>query len=170
MKVGDEVMVLPSGLTTQISRIETRDGPLDEAFPPMSVSLSFADEIDISRGDMICRPHNQPIHGQDVDAMVVWMSESSQLKPGAKYAIKHTTRRTRTMITDLQYRLDVNTLRRDESAMELKLNEIGRIRMRTTSPLLFDEYRRNRHTGSFILIDEATNATVGAGMITGEAM
>jgi bifunctional enzyme CysN/CysC len=118
---------------------------------------------------MICRPHNQPTYGQDLDAMVAWMSESVPLRPGAKYRIKHTTRTVKAMITDLQYRLDVNTLHRDEAASELILNEVGRLRMRTTSPLFFDEYRRNRHTGSFIIIDETTNATIGAGMITGEA-
>ncbi len=169
MKVGDEVMVLPSGFTTTIAGIDTYDGPVDEAFPPMSVSLRLGDDIDVSRGDMICRPHNQPTYSQDVDAMVSWMSETSELRSGAKYAIKHTTRTARAMIRDLQYRLDINTLSRDESAGSLALNEIGRVRLRTTSPIFFDEYRRNRQTGSFIVIDEATSATVGAGMITGEA-
>ena len=169
LKVGDEVTVLPSGFSTTIASIETHDGTIEEAFPPMSVSLTLTDEIDVSRGDMICRLHNQPSYGQDIDAMVAWMSETVPLLPGAKYAIKHTTRSSRALVTDLQYRLDVNTLHRDESADRLDLNEIGRIRIRTTVPLFFDSYRRNRHTGSFIIIDEATNATVGAGMITGEA-
>ena len=169
LKVGDEVTVLPSGFSTTIASIETHDGTIEEAFPPMSVSLTLTDEIAVSRGDMICRLHNQPSYGQDIDAMVAWMSETVPLLPGAKYAIKHTTRSSRALVTDLQYRLDVNTLHRDESADRLDLNEIGRIRIRTTVPLFFDSYRRNRHTGSFIIIDEATNATVGAGMITGEA-
>lgn len=169
IKVGDEVMVLPSGFSTRVASIETMDGQIGEAYPPMAVSLTLTDDIDVSRGDMICRPHNQPTYSQDVDAMVAWMSEQVPLRPGAKYTIKHTTRTVRAMVTDLQYRLDVNTLHRDETASELILNEIGRLRMRTTSPLFFDEYRRNRHTGSFVIVDEGTNATIGAGMITGEA-
>ncbi len=169
MKPGDEVMVLPSGFTTTIKEITTYEGPVSEAAPPMAVTVSLEDEIDISRGDMICRPHNQPNFSQDIDAMVAWMAEDTQLRPGVKYAIKHTTRWTRAMVSDLQYRLDVNTLHRDESVDSLQLNEIGRVRLRTTTPLFFDEYRRNRHTGSFIVVDESTNATVGAGMITGVA-
>jgi bifunctional enzyme CysN/CysC len=165
LKPGDEVMVLPSGLTSTISAIDTADGPVDEAFPPMSVTVRLADEIDISRGDMICRPHNAPTVAQDIEAMVCWMDETAPLRVGAKYTIKHTTRTARTVVRGLQYRLDVNTLHRDETAPELSLNEIGRIRLRTTVPLLADEYRRNRTTGGFILIDEATNRTVGAGMI-----
>ena len=168
LKPGDEVMVLPSGFTTHIKSIDSYDGPLEEAAPPMSVVVTLEDELDISRGDMICRPHNQPHASQDLDAMVAWMAEGSPLRPGAKYAIKHTTRWARAMVKDLQYRIDVNTLHRDEEADSLGLNEIGRIRLRTTSPLFFDEYRRNRDTGSFILVDESTNVTVGAGMITGE--
>ena len=169
MKPGDEVMVLPSGFTTRIESIDTYDGPVEEAAPPMSVTVSLEDDIDISRGDMICRPHNRPHASQDIDAMVCWMDEGSTLRPGVKYSVKHTTRWTRAMVNDLQYRLDVNTLHRDESVESLHLNEIGRVRLRTTTPLFFDEYRRNRKTGSFILVDESTNATVGAGMITGVA-
>jgi bifunctional enzyme CysN/CysC len=169
MKPGDEVMVLPSGFSSTIKTISTHDGELDEAAPPMSVVVTLEDEIDISRGDMICRPHNQPHYSQDIDAMVAWMSETRSLRPGAKYAIKHTTRWGRALVTELQYRLDVNTLHRDNEATELALNEIGRIRLRTTTPFFFDEYRRNRETGSFILVEEGTNNTVGAGMITGEA-
>jgi len=168
MKRGDEVMVLPSGFTTTIKSIDTYDGEVEEASPPMSVTITLDDEIDISRGDMICRPHNQPHASQDVDSMVCWMAEGSTLRAGNKYAIKHTSRWGRAMVRDLQYRLDVNTLHRDETADDLSLNEIGRVRLRTTVPLFFDEYRRNRDTGSFILVDEGTNATVAAGMITGE--
>ena len=165
LKPGDDVMVLPSGLTTTIAGIDTADGPVEEAFPPMSVTVRLADEIDISRGDMICRPHNAPAVAQDIEAMVCWMDETAPLRVGGKYAIKHTTRTARTVVRGLQYRLDVNTLHRDENAPELALNEIGRVKLRTTVPLLADEYRRNRTTGGFILIDEATNRTVGAGMI-----
>jgi bifunctional enzyme CysN/CysC len=165
LKPGDEVMVLPSGFTSTITSIETADGPVDEAFPPMSVTIRLADELDVSRGDLICRPHNRPTVGQDIEAMVCWMDESRPLVVGGKYAVKHTTRSARAIVRGLQYRLDVNTLHRDESATALTLNEIGRVKLRTTVPLLCDEYRRNRTTGGFIVIDETTNRTVAAGMI-----
>ena len=167
LKPGDEVVVLPSGFTSTIAAIETMDGPVTEAFAPMSVTVRLTDDIDVSRGDMICRPHNQPTVGQDIDAMVCWMSEHASLAVGQKLAIKHTTRSARALVKDVQYRLDINSLHRDESANTLSLNEIGRIRLRTTVPLFYDEYRRNRTTGSFILIDEATNTTVAGGMILG---
>ena len=166
-KPGDEVMVLPSGFTSTVASVDTFAGPVDEAFPPMAVTIRLTDDIDVSRGDMICRPGNQPTVGQDLQAMVCWLSEASKLTPRTKLAIKHTTRAARVMVTDLQYRLDVNTLHRDESAEALTLNEIGRVSLRCTQPLFFDEYRRNRATGSFVLIDETTNATVAAGMIIG---
>ena len=165
LKPGDEVMVLPSGFTSRIAAIDTADGPVSEAFPPMSVTVRLADEIDISRGDMICRPHNQPAVAQNIEAMICWMDETRPMSIGGKYAIKHTTRSARAVVRDVNYRLDVNTLHRDEAATELRLNEIGRVRLRTTVPLLADEYRRNRTTGGFIVIDETTNRTVGAGMI-----
>ncbi len=164
MRTGDDVIVLPSGLPSRIASIETADGPVDEAFAPMSVTVRLEDDIDISRGDMICRPHNQPTVSQDIDAMVAWMSEEP-LRPGQKLALKHTTRNTRALVQSVQYELNVNTLHRDESAPELALNSIGRVRLRTTTPLLADEYRRNRETGGFVLIDENTHSTVGAGMI-----
>jgi bifunctional enzyme CysN/CysC len=167
LKPGDEVVVLPSGFTSTIKTIDTPAGAVAEAYAPMSVSVTLNDEIDISRGDMICRPHNQPTAGQDIDAMVCWMTEQSSLVPRTKLAIKHTTRSARCLVKDLQYRLDVNTLHRDERADALGLNEIGRVSLRTTVPLFYDEYRRNRLTGSFILIDEATDNTVAAGMILG---
>jgi bifunctional enzyme CysN/CysC len=167
LKPGDDVIVLPSGFTSTIASIETADGPVEEAFPPMSVSVRLSSEVDISRGDMICRPANQPDIGQDIDAMVCWMSEAASLTPGAKIGIKHTTRSARALVKNLHYRLDVNTLHRENEINALALNEIGRVSLRTTVPLFFDDYRRNRETGSFILIDEATNATVGAGMILG---
>jgi bifunctional enzyme CysN/CysC len=165
-KPGDEVVVLPSGFTTTVASIDTYDGPVAEAFPPMSVTVTLADELDVSRGDMICRPNNRPSVGQDIDALVCWMADEP-LRPGSKLAIKHTTRWARALVRDLRYRLDVNTLHRDEDAPQLGLNEIGRVELRTTVPLFFDEYRRNRITGSFILVDEATSSTVGAGMILG---
>jgi bifunctional enzyme CysN/CysC len=164
LKPGDEVMVLPSGFTSRIAAIETMDGPVDEAFPPMAVTVRLTDEIDISRGDMICRPHNAPKPTQDVDAMICWMSERPLAK-GSKLALKHTTRSVRALVKDLRYRLDVNTLHREEGPAGLGLNEIGRVVLRTTQPLFADEYRRNRTTGGFVLVDEATNATVAAGMI-----
>jgi bifunctional enzyme CysN/CysC len=166
LKPGDDVLVLPSGLPSRIASIDTADGPVDEAFPPMSVTIRLEDEIDISRGDMICRPFNAPKVTQDLDATVCWMADQP-LTAGRKLTIKHTTRTARVLIKELKYRLDVNTLHRDESAVQLGLNDIGRIRLRSTQPLLCDEYRRNRSTGGFILIDEATNATVGGGIITG---
>jgi sulfate adenylyltransferase subunit 1 len=165
LKPGDEVMVLPSGFTTRITSIDTADGPVDEAYPPMSVTIRLADELDVSRGDLICRPNNKPAVAQDIEAMVCWMDESRPMSVGGKYAIKHTTRSARAVVRDLHYRLDVNTLHRDEGAQGLSLNEIGRVRLRTTVPLLADDYRRNRTTGGFIVIDEQSNRTVGAGMI-----
>ena len=168
MKPGDDVVVLPSGFESTIKEINTLEGPVDEAFAPMAVTVRLNDEIDISRGDMICRPNNQPVVSQDIDAMVCWMDETAPLSPRKKYSIKHSTRAARVMIKDLNYRLDINTLHRDEDATELTLNEIGRISFRSTVPLFIDEYRRNRETGSFVLIDETTNATVAAGMILGE--
>ncbi|OFE15101.1 sulfate adenylyltransferase [Humibacillus sp. DSM 29435] len=166
LKKGDEVIVLPSGYTSKILSVETADGEVDEAYAPMSVTVRLEDEIDVSRGDMICRPNNQPTVAQDIDAMICWMDESAPMRVGAKYSIKHTTRTARTIVKGLQYRLDVNTLHRDEEANELTLNEIGRVRLRTTVPLMADDYSRNRNTGGFVLVDEGTNRTVAAGMIT----
>jgi bifunctional enzyme CysN/CysC len=169
IRAGDEVMILPSGLTTTVTHVETADGPLAEAYPPMSVTVRLADEIDIARGDLICRPNNAPAVVQDVEAMVCWMDEARPLSAGGRYSVKHTTRSVRAEVRGLQYRLDVNTLHRDETATRLALNEIGRVRLRTAAPLLADEYRRNRTTGGFIIIDETTNRTVGAGMIVKNA-
>jgi bifunctional enzyme CysN/CysC len=163
-KPGDEVVVLPSGFTSRIASVDTADGPVDEAYPPMSVTLRLEDDLDVSRGDMICRPNNVPEATQDIDAMVSWMSDVP-LRPGQKLAVKHTTRSARVLVRDLRYRLDVNTLHRVEDAAELRLNEIGRVRLRATQPLLCDPYRRNRTTGGFVLVDESSNQTVGAGMI-----
>jgi bifunctional enzyme CysN/CysC len=164
LKPGDEVAVLPSGFTTTIATIDGPEGPVAEAYPPMSVTLTLTDDVDVSRGDMISRAHNRPLVAQDIDAMVCWMSESP-LRPGAKLALKHTTRWGRALVKELVYELDVNTLHRNEAAGELRLNQLGRISLRTTVPLFHDDYRRNRATGSFILVDEATHETQGAGMI-----
>ncbi len=167
-KPGDDVTVLPSGFSTSVSAVWGPGGQkIDEAFAGQAVTMQLADEIDIARGDMIARPHNRPLVSQDVDAMVCWMTAESALKAGSTYTIQHTTRSTRATVRDLEYRLDVNSLHRDESADSLSLNEIGRVRLRTQKPLLFDPYRRNRETGAFILVDESSNNTVAAGMITG---
>ncbi|WP_420846584.1 sulfate adenylyltransferase subunit 1 [Nocardioides jishulii] len=164
LKKGDEVIVLPSGMTSRIAGIDLFDKEVDQAFPPMSVTVRLEDDVDVSRGDMIARVNNAPTPSQDIDAMVCWMT-NEPLRPRQKLAIKHTTRNGRALVKDIQYRLDINTLHRDQETKELGLNEIGRIQLRTTVPLLVDEYSKNRTTGSFILIDEATGVTVGAGMI-----
>jgi bifunctional enzyme CysN/CysC len=163
---GDEVVVLPSGRQTQIAAVDGPEGELDEAAAPLSVAVRLEDELDVSRGDMICRPHNQPIATQRFDAVLCWLSETP-LKPTGRYAIRHTTREARAYVEDLHYRIDVNTLHRAE-ANGLDLNEIGRVTIRTSQPLFVDEYRRNRATGGFVLIDEATNNTVAAGMVMGQ--
>ena len=164
LKPGDDILVLPSGMTSRIAGIDLFEEEIDEAFPPMSVTVRLEDDVDVSRGDMICRPSNAPTPSQDIDAMVCWMT-NQPLRPRQKLAIKHTTRGARALVKDIQYRLDVNTLHRDQDTKELGLNEIGRVQLRTTVPLLVDPYSKNRTTGSFILIDEATGVTVGAGMI-----
>jgi bifunctional enzyme CysN/CysC len=170
-KPGDEVTVLPSGFSTVVEEITGPGGkPITEAFAGQAVTIRLRDDIDIGRGDLICRPANRPHSGQDIDAMVCWMSADAALAEGARYTLQHTTRSTRAIVKQLDYRLDVNTLHRDESAAALTLNEIGRVRLRTQQPLHFDAYRRNRQTGSFILVDEATNRTVAAGMITGPSL
>ena len=164
LKPGDEVLVLPSGMTSRIAGIDLHEREIAEAFPPMSVTVRLEDDVDVSRGDMICRPANAPKPSQDIDAMVCWMT-NAPMRPRQKLAIKHTTRSGRALVKSLQYRLDVNSLHRDQEATELGLNEIGRVQLRTTVPLLCDPYAKNRTTGSFILVDEATGVTVGAGMI-----
>lgn len=163
-KPGDEVMALPSGFTTTIDSIQTMDGKLEEAFPPMSVIVTLKDEIDISRGDMIVRTNNQPHIGQDIELMICWLSDKP-LNPGGKYALKHTTKQLRCIVKDIRYKVNINTLHRIEDDVQIGLNDIGRIQIRTTQPLFYDSYRRNRTTGSVILVDEFTNETVGAGMI-----
>ncbi|ACV06878.1 GTP-binding protein [Kytococcus sedentarius] len=166
-KKGDEVMVLPSGMTSTVAGVDLAEQEVDEAFPPMSVTLRLEDDVDISRGDMICRPHNAPEPSQDIDAMVCWMDGAKTLKPKSKLLIKHTTRQVKCLVKSVDYRLDVNSLHRDLEAGELALNELGRVQIRSAQPLMVDPYERNKTTGSFILIDEATGVTVGAGMVNG---
>jgi bifunctional enzyme CysN/CysC len=166
ISVGDEVVVQPSGIQTRVAGIDTQDGELQEAFPPLSVTLRLEDDVDVSRGDMICRANNSPTPTKEVEATICWMSDRA-LKPGARYRIKHTTRTALAKVDELRYRVDVNSMHRDETADQLALNEIGRVRLRLSAPLLVDEYRRNRATGSFVLIEESSNDTVGAGMILG---
>ena len=168
LRVGDEIVVQPSGLASKVAAIDTYDGPVVEAYPPMSVTVRLEDDIDVSRGDLLCRPHNQPTVGQDIEAMVCWLTDRP-LQPNGRYALKHTTRSARAVVKELRHRLDINTLHRDEDCVSLALNEMGRLHLRVTAPLMFDDYRRDRATGSFILVDEATNATAGAGMILGPA-
>ena len=165
MRVGDPVLALPSGFTSAIAAIDTPHGPVEEALPQMAVSLRLTDDLDISRGDMLARPHNAPHPQQDIDAKLCWMDETAVLQRGRKYAVKHTTRWARAMVKDIAYRIDVNTLHRDENASEFSLNDIGRVQLRTTVPLFADNYTVNRSTGSFILVDESTNKTVAAGVI-----
>lgn len=163
-KPGDKVIALPSGFTTKIKSIDTMDGALEEAFAPMSVCMTLEDEIDISRGDMIVRENNQPHNGQDLEVMVCWLNER-KLQMGGKYAIKHTTNDVRCIVKDIRYKMDINSLHRLEDDKKIAMNDIARVSIRTTKPLFYDSYRRNRNTGSLIFIDEATNETVGAGMI-----
>jgi sulfate adenylyltransferase subunit 1 len=163
LRAGDEVLVLPSGQRSRIAAIDTFDGPVETAFPEMSVTVRMADDLDISRGDMIVETEDPPAAARQLDAMLCWMG-SAPLTPGSRLVIKHTTRSTRARIEELDYRVDINTLEH-EPAAQLALNEIGRVRLRTGSPLMADPYARNRTTGSFILIDEASNDTVAAGMI-----
>jgi bifunctional enzyme CysN/CysC len=166
LKPGDEVLHLPSGFSTRVRRIEAAGTEIAEAFAPMSVTLLLDDDVDISRGDMICRPNNRPAAAQDIEAMVCWMTSDLALARRSRLIVKHTTRTVKAIVSDLHYRIDVNTLHRDESATQLGLNEVGRVRLRLTQPIFCDPYARNRTTGGLILIDEGTNATVGAAMIT----
>lgn len=163
-KPGDDVMVLPSGFTSKIKAIETMDGKLEAAFAPMSVTMTLEDEIDISRGDMIVRENNRPESVQDIEMMLCWMSDRP-MTPRGKYALKHTSKDARCMVKEVKYKVDINTLHREEEDVQVSMNDIARVAIRTTSPLFVDRYNRNRNTGSLILIDEATNETVAAGMI-----
>jgi sulfate adenylyltransferase large subunit len=161
---GEEVVVLPSGQRTSIETIDTYDGELGEALAPMSVTLRLGDELDISRGETICRPEQPPTVARELEADVCWMTDAP-LRQGARYILKHTTREARAVVEELCDHVDVHTLERAGAPAELALNDIGRVRLRTSAPLVFDPYATNRRTGSFILIDEASNDTVGAGLI-----
>jgi bifunctional enzyme CysN/CysC len=163
LRPGDEVAVLPSGMKTRVAAIDAYEGELEAAFPTMSITLRLADELDVSRGDMIVNPDDPPVPAKGLEAMVCWMG-SRPLHPGARYALKHTTRSVRAVADELEYQVDVNTLEHLESG-QLELNEIGRVKLRLSAPVMVDRYRRNRTIGSFILIDEATGDTVGAGMV-----
>jgi bifunctional enzyme CysN/CysC len=165
LRPGDEVLVLPSGRRTRIEAIDSAGEQLSEASAPMSVAIRLADQIDVGRGDLIASADEPPKVAREIEAMVCWMSESGELAPGKRYYLKHTTRRVRAIVDAVVCRLDINTLALDTDDSPLRLNDIGRVRLRTTEPLAFDSYRRNRVTGAFILIDEATNETVAAGMI-----
>ncbi|MFL2479267.1 MAG: sulfate adenylyltransferase subunit 1 [Verrucomicrobiales bacterium] len=164
-KPGDEVQVLPSGFTSKIDSIHTADGKLSEAFAPVSCSILLEDEIDISRGDMIVKSNNPPERSQDIEAMLCWFSDKKMMIRG-KYVLRHTSKEIKAIVTDLQYKININTLRKVEDDKEFGLNEIGRACIRTSSPIFYDSYNDNRNTGSFVLIDEQTNETVAAGMIS----
>jgi sulfate adenylyltransferase large subunit len=164
LRPGDEVLVLPSRARTRIARIDTFDGPVQEAFAPMSVTVLLEDDVDVSRGDLICHPDDAPDLAREIEATICWMTDAP-LRAGGRYAIKHATHAARAIVEEVVDHVDVHTLAPDATATELGLNDIGRVRLRTSKPLAFDSYLRNRSTGSFILIDEGTNDTVGAGMI-----
>jgi sulfate adenylyltransferase subunit 1 len=161
---GDEVMILPSGFTTKIKTIELGGQPIEQAFAPMSVTMTIEDEFDISRGDVIAKPNNAPEAEQDVDVMLCWMNQKA-MNVNSKYLVKHTTKEVKGIVKEIQYKLDINTLQRVEGSTQLTMNDIARIKLRTSQPLMFDSYRKNRITGSIILIDEGSLETVGAGMI-----
>jgi bifunctional enzyme CysN/CysC len=163
LRTGDEVVALPSGMTSHIESIDTAEGAITEASAPMSVALRLTDDIDVSRGDLICRPGNRPTMTQDIDAMVCWM-DAGRVGPGARLTLKHTTSSVQAQLREIAYQVDVNTLHRVDTD-SLGMNDIARIRLRTAQPIMCDEYTRNRTTGSFILIDPATNRTVAGGMV-----
>jgi len=164
-KPGDEVQLLPSGFSSKIKAIHTMDGELEEAFAPMSVAVTLEDEIDISRGDMIVKPNNPPTPRQDVEAMICWFSAEKQLAGRGKYVLRHTTNEVKALVTEVKYKVNINTLHKIEDDLVFTLNDIGRISLRTSAPIVADSYKTNRITGSFVLIDEQTNETVAAGMI-----
>jgi len=168
LAVGDEIVVLPGGRQTTIAGIDTYDGPRDEVIAPLSVTLRLTDDLDVSRGDLISRPQEAPTVARDIAATVCWMADGP-LRAGDRLLCKHTTRTVHAVVAELVDRIDVDTLDRESDPQALSLNDIGRVRLRTSSPLVFDVYTDNRTTGSFILIDETTNGTVGAGMIDGPA-
>ncbi|MFU8847763.1 MAG: sulfate adenylyltransferase subunit 1 [Opitutales bacterium] len=164
-KPGDDVKILPSGFTSKIKAIHTMNGELEEAFTPMSVAITLEDEIDISRGDMITKPNNPPQPRQDVEAMICWFSSVKQLAGRGKFVLRHTTKEVKAIVTEVKYKVNINTLHKIEDDLVFSLNDIGRISLRTSAPIIADSYKANRITGSFVLIDEQTNETVAAGMI-----
>lgn len=164
-KPGDDVVVQPSGFATKIKAIESLEGPQEQVFAPLSCTMTLEDEIDISRGDMIVKPNNPPEKEQVIEAMICWFSEDTQLQPRGKYHLRHTTKEVKAIVQEIKYKVNINTLHKIEDETTFGLNEIGRVSIRTSAPLLFDSYRRNRQTGSFVLIDSQTNETVAAGMI-----
>lgn len=164
LRVGDEITVLPSGFISKIKSIDTFKKSLSEAYAPMSVSITLEDDIDVSRGDMIVRSNNKPETSQDIEAMLCWLNKTPS-KPRAKYSIHHTSNEQKAMIKEVVYKYDINTLERQTDDDELRMNDICRVRIRTTKPLMIDSYRDNRTTGSIILVDDATNETVAAGMV-----
>jgi sulfate adenylyltransferase large subunit len=168
LRRGEEVVVLPGGQRTRIAALDTFDGPLEEAVAPMSLTLRLEDELDVARGELICHPEQAPTVARELQADVCWLNDRP-LRPGGRYVMKHTSRHATAVVEELYDRVDVHTLERSDSPQELALNDIGRVRLRTSAPLAFDTYRGNRRTGSFILIDEASNETVGAGMVTQDA-
>ena len=163
-KPGDEVTVLPSGFSSKIKTIETYDGPIEEAYAPMSVTITLEDDVDVSRGDMLVRSNNQPEAKQDLEVMLCWLNQKGPM-PRTKYTLRHTTADMKAMIKEVRYKLDINTLHRNEEDLNVGMNDICRVQLRTTKPVLADSYRKNRQTGSIILVDDATNETVAAGMI-----
>jgi sulfate adenylyltransferase large subunit len=165
LRPGDEVQVLPGGQRTRVAAVDAFEGQRECAFPPMSVTVRLEDQLDVSRGDMIVDADDPPVAARDLEAMVCWMTDAP-LRVDGRYQVKHTTRSARAVVSEIEHCIDVNTLAH-EAATELGLNEIGRVRLRTSAPLIIDPYARNRATGSFILIDEATGDTVGAGMVVG---
>ncbi len=165
LRVGDDVLVLPSGLTTSITGIDSPLGPKESAEPGEAVTLLLADDLSITRGDMICRPNNRPRASQELEAMLCWMDDTAPLQPGKIYSIKHTTRMARAKVNQVMYRLNISNLHRESDVSQLTMNEIGRVTLHTTTPLFFDDYHQNRTTGCFILVDETTGQTAGAGML-----
>lgn len=163
-RTGDEVTIIPSGFNSKIKSIDTFDGELKEAHAPMSITITLEDNIDISRGDMIVKSNNHPEISQDIEIMLCWL-HNSPAKPRAKYTIMHTTNNQKAMIKEIIYKIDINALKSNHESSSIGMNDICKIKMRTTKPLLFDSYRKNRSTGSIILIDDSTNETVAAGMI-----
>ena len=164
-KPGDTIKVLPSGFESKIKSLHTMNDHLDEAYAPMSITMTLEDEIDISRGDMIVKPNNVPEVSQDIEAMICWFSSTKSLQGRGKFVLRHTTNEVQALINEVRYKVNINTLHKIEDDLELKLNEIGRVSIRTSAPVFTDSYSKNRITGSFILIDPLTNETVAAGMI-----